>query len=318
MTVDIICAVFNGAQFLPELCRSLDGQTHADWRLWVRDDGSMDATPDIVRTLAAHDPRVSLLYAGGPPLGVARSFNWLLERVPQDAEYVMCADQDDVWLPHKIELTLAAMRQVESAGPGTPRLPVLVHTDLSVVDATLQPIHSSFWTLTGIDPEPVSLRRFAVRNVVTGATAMMNRPLRELIGTPPAEAVYHDWWYGLVAAVFGRVVALRQATILYRQHGANAVGARASRLPLRALPRAVATSLQTTSDFRRGVTQTAAQAQAFLDRYRAMLGDDDRRFLERYSRIPQHGFLRRKLELLRLRALPEHGVFRTLGILVRG
>ena len=318
MTVHIICAVFNGARFLPEFLQSLDAQTHADWRLWVRDDGSADTTPHIIRDAASRDPRVCLVHTGGPQLGAAGAFGWLLDQLPADAEYVMCADQDDVWLPLKIEATLAAMRDAEREGRTPARGAVLVHTDLSVVDDALRLVHPSFWTFAGIEPEPVSLRRFAVRNVVTGATVMINRPLRELIGSPPPEAIFHDWWFSLVAAALGRVVSIRRATVLYRQHTANTVGARDSRIRLRELPRAIVAGLNTASNFRQGVEKTAAQASAFLDRYGHRMTADDRRFLREYSDIPRHSFLRRKFALLRLRALPEHGLLRTLGILVRG
>ncbi len=216
----------------------------------------------------------------------------------------------------KIEQTLAAMRQAESEH--SPTTPLLVHTDLVVVDAQLRASHPSFWKFAGLDPEPVSLRRFVVQNVTTGATSMLNRSLRELVGRIPPDAYFHDWWCACVAAAFGRVVAIYEPTVLYRQHSGNAVGAGDGRVSLRRLPSAIVTGVRGTSRFRRELRQTAVQARAFLVRYHDGLGDDDRAFLEAYARIPEQPFLSRKRALLRLRRLPEHGVLRTLGVLLRG
>lgn len=316
MTIDIISSVLDAEPFLPDFLRSLERQTHTDWRLWVRDDGSRDRSVEIVRAAAAKDSRIRLLHVGGPRLGVAGGFGWLLERVPEDAAYVMCGDADDVWLPHKIARTLEAMQAAERSDAGS--TPVLVHTDLTVVDATLEVRHSSFWSFSGFDPEPATLRRLVVRNVVTAPTVMMNRPLRLLVGRTPDRALFQDWWYALVAAAFGRVVAVRESTVLYRQHGANAVGARDARLTLRGLPAAAARRLANGGPFRQALARTAAQAAAFGERYGDRLSAADRQFLNEYSQLPQRSAVARKLALMRLRALPEHTMAQRLGILWRG
>jgi hypothetical protein len=307
MTVEIVCATFNGSEFLGELLGSLETQSHTDWRLSVRDDGSSDGTVDIVRERCARDRRVRLLSVApvNDGLGAARSFAWLLERLPEDARYVMFADQDDVWRRDKIERTLATMRAAETKLGE--RLPVLVHTDLAVTDARLRELHQSFWTYSRIRPEPVSLRRVISHNVATGSTIMMNRALVTLVGVPPADIAMHDWWCVCVAAAFGHVIALHEPTILYRQHGANAVGAADKRLTLRRLPSAILTRVGSTAVFRRDLDIAARQARAFLGRYGDTLSDEDRQFLAAYARIPTRAFVR-----------PDHGMLHALGVLLRG
>jgi hypothetical protein len=318
MTVDIACAMFNGGEFVHELLNSLASQTHRDWRLWVRDDGSSDATADVVREWSTRDARIQLLIAACPTegLGAARSFAWLLDRLPNGATYVMFADQDDVWRPTKIERTLAVMRAAETRLGDDAR--VLVHTDLTVTDASLHELHPSFWAYSRIHPEPATLRRVITHNPTTGSTIMMNRALTRLIGSPPAEMAMHDWWCACTAAAFGHVVAIPESTVLYRQHSTNAIGARDARIPLSGMPAAVLARRGSTAEFRRGLDKTAAQARAFLDRYRDILEEADRRFLADYSKIPERGFVRRKIDLLRFRVLPDHGMLHALGVLLRG
>jgi len=318
VTVHIACATYNGAKYLEDFLKSLAGQTHADWRLYVRDDASSDATAAIVWTAASQDARIELTHVAQPEtrLGAARSFLWLVDRLPDEATHVMFADQDDVWKPDKIERTLAAMNAIE-AELGR-HVPLLVHTDLTVTDAALHEIHPSFWTYSRIHPEPTTLRRMVSHNVTTGATVMFNRALRELLRHAPADVVMHDWWCACVASAFGRIVAVHEPTILYRQHGANSIGARDKRISLTSLPGAILARRHTTEEFRRGLDAAARQAGAFLQRYGSWLTAADQQFLSAYARIPQRQFLRRKIDLLRFRVVPDQGVLHALGVLIRG
>lgn len=315
VTVDIICPMFNGARYANAFLQSLHAQTHSRWRLWVRDDGSTDASVDVVTAFAGGDARVRLLHTGGPPLGAAGAFGWLLKRVPPDAEYVMFADQDDVWLPDKIARTLGAMLAAETVAPG----PVLVHSDLIVVDEALNEIHRSFWRFARINPESRTLRHVIVKNVVTGATVMLNRALVELTGRIPAEAVVHDWWVACVAAAFGRIVAIPAPTVLYRQHGANTIGARrpSSALAWRDVPGEIPGALQRSARVRADIAAAAKQARVFLDRYGGRLSTGDSRFLAAYARLPDRAFLRRKIDLVRLQLHAEDGLIHNVGILLR-
>jgi glycosyltransferase involved in cell wall biosynthesis len=315
--VHIISSVLNGERYLPDFIASLVKQTHTDWMLWIRDDGSTDTSAAILRDAQAKDRRVQLMESGGPRLGLAATYGWVLERIPSDTAYVMCGDVDDVWLPNKIERTLPAMLNAERAAPmGTP---ILVHSDLTVVDAELRVRAPSFWEMSGFDPDSATLRRLVVRNVVTSPGIMMNGALRRAIGRTPPEALYQDWWYALVAAALGRIVALRESTVLYRQHESNLVGASADPTrSLRAMPAALLRGLRNGGNYRMGLYRTATQARALLEKYEASLGASDREFLRKYSAIPQQTFLRRKLDVLRFRAPQEEGALRMVGAVLRG
>ena len=314
ISVDIIASLFNGGAYLDDLFESLESQTHGTWRLWLRDDASDDDTLVQARAFAARNARATVLETGGVRLCPAASFGWLLERIAPETAYVMCADQDDVWLPTKIARTLAAMLEAEAHAPG----PLLVHTDLTVVDEHMRVIDPSFWRFSGVDPEPVTLRRLIVQNVATGATLMLNRSLRELVGPLPPGAVFHDWWYACVASAFGRLVAIRESTILYRQHGTNVVGAaRDRRTPWYKVPALARSALEQTAHLRSEIGRTARQAAALLERFGPRLSEADRRFLRAYARLPERGMVRRKLDVARLHLRREHGFWRNLGVLLR-
>ena len=222
--VDVLLAAYNGEKFIERQIESVLEQMDSGCRLLVRDDGSSDATVSIVRRFAARQSnRIVLLEDDSAKLGACQSFGRLLER--SDADYVVLCDQDDVWLPGRIAKPLERIRAVEEElGPETP---VLVHTDLVVVDEDLKTIVPSFWSYSNLHPDfGNGLNRLLVQNVVTGCATMVNRSLARLASPIPTAAVpMHDWWLALVASAFGRIQALPEALVLYRQHANNSLGA---------------------------------------------------------------------------------------------
>ena len=312
--VHIVCAVYNGAQFLPEFLKSVQTQSVTNWLLWIRDDTSTDLSVTVIRGASATDERVRLLEASGDQLGPAGAFSWLLERVPENAPYIMFADQDDVWLPNKIEYTLSAMNLAEQS-----ELAVMVHTDMTVVDQHLKEIDPSFWHFAHIDPQYTKLEHLAVQNVATGATVMINRALRERVGRIPSAAAMHDWWIALVASAFGHILAISTPTMLYRQHAANAIGATkpASALSLTEVPSRITGAFARVGKVRADISKAARQAGAFAERYGSQLSEEQRRFLTDYARIPTQGFFRRKIEIARLHLRADKGFLWNAGLLLR-
>jgi glycosyltransferase involved in cell wall biosynthesis len=218
--VSILLSTYNGARYLPDQLRSLVAQTHTAWTLYVRDDGSSDTTLALLRDFAARDARVRIVDEGSGNLRPAGSFARLMELRRED-EYILFCDQDDAWLPEKIEWTLARLRALESQhGRDTP---LLVHTDLRLANDELEVYAASMKAFMGFDDERGStLPRLLAQNVVTGCTMLANRALIQAALPMPAAALMHDGWLALVAAALGRVDYLPRATLLYRQHGLNA------------------------------------------------------------------------------------------------
>lgn len=284
--VDILLATYNGAQYLAPQLDSILAQTFTGWRLLVRDDGSTDATPAILASYQAKFPNsITILPNEGQTLGASGNFAQLMRLA--DADYLMFCDQDDVWRPDKTELTLAAMRELE-ARHGTDT-PLLIHTDLSVVGEDLSPVADSLWRFQHSDPVGgTALNRLLVQNAVTGCTVMINRALSDLALPIPAEAVMHDWWLALTASAFGQIGHLPASTVLYRQHGANDVGARPFNL------RDIVGQFHCRPETRATIARIQRQGAAFLDRYRDRLTPAQREMLEVYARLDSfNGFLRR-------------------------
>jgi rhamnosyltransferase len=310
VTVHILCAMRNAAPFIAECVRSVQAQRHHDWIMLVRDDASTDDSIALLEHLASSEPRIRLVERSTTAIGAAAGYHSLLQHVPEGAD-VACIDADDTWLPAHLTQSLDAL----AATPG----PALAHGDLEVVDAGLRTLQPSFWGARRITPEPSTVQRIAVDNVVTGSSIVMNAALAHIIrARSAAGAIFQDSWFALAAAAAGKIVARRDITVRYRQHGANTVGAQA-RTQLSAataIPMA-AKAIGNRSKFRSDLARTTAQAGAFAQSYADLLTPADRDFLERYAALPQRSWPMRALGVLTMRAYPGRTILSALGEALR-
>lgn len=220
--VTILLAAYNGSEYAGAMIDSILAQDTDDWHLIVSDDG--EGTAAVLDAYAEKYPEKITHYRAGKRFGSAKAHFWHLLCTFHDAPYLMFCDQDDVWHADKVRRTLEKMKETETAAG----LPALVHTDLRVVDAGLGEMAPSFLRYSRLNGNSLALRQLLVQNVVTGCTVICNRALSALaVREIPAEAMLmHDWWLALLAAGCGKIGFLDAATIDYRQHGDNSVGAK--------------------------------------------------------------------------------------------
>jgi glycosyltransferase involved in cell wall biosynthesis len=216
-SVAILLSTYNGEPYLADQLRSFTAQTHGNWQLYWRDDGSSDHSPVMMAAFGkgpgwgrcVHIPEDGKLRATG-------SFLALLDMaLRSDAAFFAFSDQDDVWLPEKLAHAVAALDQVTAGRPALyfcPRTPV---------DRRLRPI--------GQSPalrRPPGFPAALTQNVIPGCCMTLNRAAAELINAAEApDRTWHDWWcYLVVSARDGLVIGGETPDILYRQHDRNLVG----------------------------------------------------------------------------------------------
>ncbi len=289
--IAILMAVYNGEKYLSEQIDSILAQSESDWQLFINDDCSSDSSYEIAVKYAKEHPERIIVSRNSSPSGSAcANFMGMLGRT--DAEYAMFCDQDDVWLPNKIKLTLQKMKELEKSFGNTP---LLVHTELSVTDSELSITAPSFTRFQGLKPRYNSLNRLLCQNNVTGCTVMINRALIELVRNAPAgKMLMHDWWIALAAAAFGHIGFADEPLIKYRQHGNNQLGAVNNR-SLKGAIMIVKERLRT----KKRVSVTYVQASQFYEYYKPLLNEKSRTVLEKYIDIPSHLKLGRAARLVR-------------------
>jgi glycosyltransferase involved in cell wall biosynthesis len=293
--IDILLATFNGEKYLAEQLNSIIRQSCTNWKLIIRDDGSTDKTLEIIKDYVKKNPvKIILIDDNNGNSGACNNFSRLIGFT--GADYIMFCDQDDVWLPDKIELTLAKMKRMESEyGKQTP---VLVYTDLKVVGQNLKPLAESFWKYQKIKPAyGKKLNNLLVQNSISGCTVMFNSSLKKLIGNIPPEALMHDWWVALIACVFGKSEYINQATMLYRQHKKNLSN---SGQALNFKNRVnkffrYNSKYQLKKDFQ----DSQQQARVFLSMYQDKLNKKDLKEIQIFSDLHQLGFFKKRFYMLK-------------------
>lgn len=230
--IAVLLSTYNGEKFLAEQLDSLLAQSHRNFILVVRDDGSKDKTVSILEGYAQeHGDRIRLLPRDGENFGASGGFAFLIDYALKNKEslglesaYMMFCDQDDTWFADKLEKQLAAMLKAEeNASVSTP---ILVHSDLEVVSEQNTVIAKSLIHYQGLEIERNRFPNLVISNLVTGCTALINESLAEKALPIPANAIMHDWWLALVATAFGQLVYLDVPLVHYRQHGNNTIGAK--------------------------------------------------------------------------------------------
>nr|WP_309295583.1 glycosyltransferase family 2 protein [Pseudomonas parakoreensis] len=214
--VTILMCTYNGERFLSQQLDSIARQSFQNWDVLVSDDGSTDATLDILRQYAAAWGEGKLTVRQGPQRGFATNFLSVACVVSGQSEFYAWADQDDIWQEHKLKVALKSLQHLPMD------IPALYCARTELIDDT--------GTITGrspMFPRPPCFANALVQSIAGGNTMVFNRSAQALFQAAGAhlDIVSHDWWaYLLVTGTGGQVVYDHTPTLLYRQHDTNLIG----------------------------------------------------------------------------------------------
>lgn len=208
--IAILLSTYDGKEFILNFLESVFLQRLNDFTVFVRDDGSSDNTVSIIKS--KFDCLDTVFLVDNLHLGPAKSFMKLLASVPDTYSYFLFADQDDYWLPLKIERAVKELSSYEDR-------PALYCSRLELVNADLN--HLSYTKI----PKKFNFSNSLVENIATGCTVAINLQAKNLLlKNIPNRIIMHDWWIYVVISAFGVVLYDKNSYIKYRQHGSNVIG----------------------------------------------------------------------------------------------
>lgn len=210
--VQILMSTYNGEEYIREQLDSILAQNYPDVDILIRDDGSTDDTFVILKEYEEMHNNITAYQ--GKNIGVNKSFFELLRK--SNADYIGFCDQDDYWLPEKIERAVEQLEQMSG--------PALYCSAKTLVNANLEPLESQQ------DARLIpGFGNAVIESICSGCTTLMNRELVNIIKERlPEDVIHHDWWCYMVATYLGSMYYDKNSYIYYRQHGRNEVGASGS------------------------------------------------------------------------------------------
>ena len=207
---------YNGEQFLKEQIDSILQQTYPPDEIIICDDCSKDHTVQIAKSVLAKWNGKWQVVENENNLGFRKNFENAIQLCHGDI--IFLSDQDDVWMPEKIEKMMQVFQKNENA--------VLVFHDAELVDENLKQLAPSFWRTLDFEPTRFiqkDYRQLLGHNVVQGSACAFRKRLVDQACPFPQGAV-HDEWLALSALSIGNIFPLQEVLLKYRQWGKNALG----------------------------------------------------------------------------------------------
>lgn len=216
----VLMSSYNGEKYIKKQIESIMEQRNiANLVLRIRDDGSKDSTCEIIKDLQRNYPgKIELIE--GENLGYNASFFELINGA-KDFDYYSISDQDDVWLPSKLEVAVKALEKNDA------KLPLLYASTSYLVYDDLKP-----YGQTRNKSREFTIYNTIIQNICPGHTQVFNNALLELIkGDLDFSRVYvYDSWITNVAMLYGKIIFNKSSYTLYRQHKGNQLGSGTGRI----------------------------------------------------------------------------------------
>lgn len=221
MKTSVALCTYNGERYLLEQLESIAGQSVPVDEIVICDDRSTDRTPDIIRSFAATSTVPVRAYFNEENLGSNKNFEKAIELC--SGEIIFLSDQDDVWMPRKMERFLAIFDADPEVG--------LIFSDALLVNEELRPTRLRLWQLTFRRRDRKrfqagdGLEVLLEKNVITGATMAFRSDLRRLsLPVPHGTDMIHDGWISLMAALYTKIAMISEPLVKYRQHQGQQLG----------------------------------------------------------------------------------------------
>ena len=220
MKLSVCMATYNGEKFIKEQIESILNQTHKPDEIIISDDASRDKTQDILIEYQKRYPDLIKVILNKDNVGFVKNFERAL--LASSGDLVALSDQDDVWLPEKLQEEYSILEKNPNVG--------LTFSDLKLVDENLNEIEKSMWKfykwqLNGYIKGAEFFESILKSNRVTGCTVMIRRQILNDLIPFDSRIHLHDYWLALGSSLLSDVFAINKQLVLYRQHSNNQIGA---------------------------------------------------------------------------------------------
>ena len=205
--VTVLISTYNGEKYIKEQLDSILNQTYSNIDILIRDDGSKDSTVEIIKEYQKKYNNIKLKEEEN--IGFIKSFFKLLEMAESD--YYAYCDQDDIWMPNKIELAVEELNKADDSKPN------MVFGNSDYYDENMN------FLSNGEKHRTYSFKNSLYECVAQGMTMTINNQTKEMIlNNIPQKCLFHDWWTYMICSGMGNVLYNDETVVKYRRFQKNA------------------------------------------------------------------------------------------------
>lgn len=307
--VNIIMCTYNGEKYIRQQLQSIADNTVTDWSVFISDDQSTDSTVQIAREFQKKYPDKIQFKINDTKKGAILNFLSSIYQVGikmNEDDFIMLCDQDDIWNPDKIEKTKSGMdKLIKSYGN---EVPLLICTDVTVVDDEMKIIHESFRKMNNYKIKYLDFAHLMMENKVQGCTTMINKKLALMLDRLPSKATMHDGWLALVASALGHIEYMDEQTMKYRQHMDNVQGSIDYKDDVK-------NKFSNLGGQRQIVMNTTAQIGEFLEIYGEKMPESVKNAAKAFATLSQQNFLTRRFNIVKYH-MWKSGFLRNIGLMI--
>lgn len=271
--ISLALATYNGEKYLIQQLESIFSQELAPDEIIIVDDFSTDRTVSIIREYQKSHPAI-VLFCNEINIGPTASFKKAVSLCT--CPYIAFCDQDDIWKPFKLQLSLETLVAIEN-----PSLPSMVFTDLEIVDHENKSLYPSFWQKHGFKPFSINFYKLLMGNVATGCSIVINKSMANEIAKMPSNVIMYDFWISLISYGFGKVKPINITSIRYRTHSSSVTIKEKLTLSSR-LQLFFKIAFEFKSDF---LNDEILQAETFSQMYECRLNSNNLKHIRRFLNL---------------------------------
>ena len=284
-SISVAMCTYNGEHLAGDQLESILGQARRPDEMVICDDGSKDDTARILREFVRRAPFPVKLIVNRVNLGATDNYQQAMRLC--EGDLIAFADQDDVWLPAKLEKAEAAFRERPALGA--------VFSDAHVVDERLRPLGYTLWQSIRFNARERCMVRngrsldvLLKYNVASGSTMVLNSALYRDLVLPIPSQCHGDHWAAIICAAIGQLGMVEEPLNNYRRHSAQLVG-----------PRGDGSLLGIISGEARKYLKTGSYLQEFRHSRRLELGREKMLYALAYDRLKKAGVLSGRPEVMK-------------------
>jgi len=209
--ISIVVATCNGEKYIKEQLDSIINQSYKNFEILILDDKSEDRTVEIIQHYERKYSFIKVIQ-NKSRLGVINNFEKGISLAKGD--FIALSDQDDIWEKDKLLIQYNTIKDYD--------IPVMVHSDLSIINEKGNIISNSFFKKKGYNfPEKKSLDILISLNGVMGNTIMFNKKLKKIILPFFTKIPMHDYYISVMNEVYGKRITINKPLVKYRIHATN-------------------------------------------------------------------------------------------------